>query len=115
MTVLFPQNGDTPLHEAALFLGNLDCVKALLACRETSLSQHNNVSILLMFSGYILVSHTCVCVCVCVCVCMCVCVHVCACVCMSTITYASIFFSVLMLGLCATWEDKLLDWFWPRQ
>ena len=43
MTVLFPQYGNTPLHEAA-YWGKLDCVKALLACRETSLSLRNNVS-----------------------------------------------------------------------
>ena len=42
-SVLFPQDGDTPLHRAAYY-GNLDCVKALLTHRETSLSLHNKVS-----------------------------------------------------------------------
>ena len=44
MTVLFLQNGVTPLHSAA-GMGRLDCVKALLVCRETSLSVRNKVSI----------------------------------------------------------------------
>ena len=47
MTVLFPQDGDTPLHLAS-YWGRLDVVKALLTCRETSLSVRNKVSIVVI-------------------------------------------------------------------
>ena len=71
VTVLFPQNGDTPLHRAA-YNGKLDCVKVLMTCRETSLSLRNKVSIFLC-SLDIFMSHLYMC-----------CDSVCVCVCMST-------------------------------
>ena len=47
MSVFFPQDGDTPLHNASSW-GFLDVVKALLTCRETSLSVRNKVSIVVV-------------------------------------------------------------------
>ena len=47
MTVLFPQDGDTPLHRAS-YRGSLDVVTALLTCREISLLVRNKVSIVVV-------------------------------------------------------------------
>ena len=47
MTVLFPQDGDTPLHRAS-YLGKLDVVKALLTCKEIYMSVRNKVSIVVV-------------------------------------------------------------------
>ena len=48
MTVLFSQKGDIPLHRAS-YWGRLDVVKALLSCREISLSVRNKVSIVVLW------------------------------------------------------------------